>query len=191
MCFGWKLSVTNKKLVAENVNLRLTIGGLKPHLIRNLDLDILPLVVRVDQYHAPSATATESLTLVASDHCSACTRQFPLWKRLLEAGPPNLEVWLISLDEGKSFSGLVEYLRSNNRPYQQFKVVDQATFVLSTGIVSTPTTLAIQDHRLLVYSAGVFTETILSKMKGILKNPPTFTAFLPNGPRDTALTVSN
>ena len=147
-CFGWKIEAKNRELTAANQDLRRMVTKQKPHIIRNLDLDILPLVEPVSpDYHISAASGDERLILVASDSCAICEKQLPLWKRLVQGLPAGREVWMVSMDRGKKFSDMAGFLRSSGRPYKWLRATDLAVFVLSTGSSQRPPQSPLRTRR--------------------------------------------
>jgi hypothetical protein len=184
--FAWHVSIKNDKLNESNREMKQALALARPHMVRNLDVDILPLVVPIETAGNISAPGGTRLIFVAEDGCGVCDRQMSIWKRLAEAAPRNQEIWMLSLDEGKKFSGLAAFLKANNRPYRWLKAADQVSFILNTGIAAVPATLTIKDQLVTMYAVGVFTDEVFSRVQATLNTPLTATAFPRNGQWETA-----
>lgn len=85
----------------------------------------------------------QKLYLVASDRCPATAKLLPRWTSFLESLPPG-RVHVVVVSDGDMVAGsLREVLKRRQIPYELLQVTSKDGLSATTGISSTPYTIAI------------------------------------------------
>jgi hypothetical protein len=150
----WRVDRANARLAGENADLRsrqaaILAGVNRPILIRGLTVPLLDQVQTLDSYLVGRADAfPRQLILIYREHCGACDRQFPSWKRLV-ADPRmrNIETWLVSVGEGRAEAEpILEVLRGRKLPYRLLKAKNPEVFAITIGLRGLPATIVARGQ---------------------------------------------
>ncbi|MCL6547107.1 MAG: hypothetical protein K6T61_17980 [Bryobacteraceae bacterium] len=139
---AWRIHLSNRRLAAENRELRATRN--RPLLIRGATLDLLSETTPILE-NPSAAKARQVLVLVFSASCRISQDNVNNWKRLVDqvAWRPDQEVWFITFDTWGLVAPLVQTLKERNIAFRVHRTRDPAVFPYATGIVGVPLTLVL------------------------------------------------
>ena len=186
--FGWRVSLKNTQLRAENLEIRRAIR--MPYIIRGFEMGLVQYLKPVDGGSAPLASGGTRMILFGRDTCPVCETQIPWWKRLADKAVTSgavSEVWIVSLDDGLKLKDLAEQIRVAGIPVRRYTVSTIGGFTVATGVSGVPTTVVTRDGRVIAAHAGAFTEEVLSEMVGVISSPTTTAHFPRRGIRELVL----